>query len=756
MSSTVTATFDGNDLFSGLKKMERENEAVIASLQKLGDATAYFNKEGELTGAVIDGEVNAQKRYKVSLSEVEGQLKRTRVEFKATTSEASKLREAMQFSRSVGNRLTLESLIDTKSFSPEALRKFQSTLSKIGNLNTNIVNPDEIKAMFHETEMNNGIVAATGTLGRLRDYINKLRALRDQANKQSANPIITANQAAFQSFTKNELFTKLSSEFGGRKGINEDELKTKAKQTVRNALEGIKAQIAIDPTIDVNKIKKVLDQLKTGKIIDIDDNKLAQQLTRILSVYEKIKDTRAREAALDSDKFKNDSKTAADIARQSRRADIVQKRVTKIGLGAEQDRLDGIKPGLQIQDTARLSTLSRNIAQLAQQAKIGNREIEDMYRKIQAGNFDAIDGRLTRLTAKIAAYQKELAKQLNKTANDEVYGPKSNIPGGGGGVPSMDGKGLSRLREATAFFDRIRVSLQYFAMYKGFTTLTDQISHAVSSARELEIQVALIRTISQESQLSATQWMQMLTNVSTRTGMDLKDVGSAAYDVVSNQIAQGAGVANYLLSAANLARTTGSSLKDSVNILSSVTNTYGAEAGTTEQVAAKLFKMVDRGRVVTGDLANTFGRVLFTSQELGVSFNEVTASIAMMTRAGVTADDSITLLNNLMLHTAKPSEQMKKYFNELGISVPRDAFRMLGGIKGVVDAMNKGVKAGKLNPEELFPEARTNRAFNFFANRTDDLKKEVQMGKNLAIPTLRLCFCVRNLWPINWPKSSQV
>jgi TP901 family phage tail tape measure protein len=743
MASTVTATFDGNDLFSGLRKMEQENAAVIASLQKLGDATAFFNKEGELTGATIDGQVDSAKRYKVSLSEVDGQLQKTRVAFRATTNEAARLREQMQFQTSSGNRLTLEKLIDTKSFSPEALKKFQSTLSKIGNLNTNIVTPTEIKEMFRETEMNDGIVAATGTLGRLRDYINKLRALRDQASKQSANPLITQNQAAFKSFTQNELFPRLSAEFGGKEGINENELKTKAKQTVRNALEGIKAQIALDPTVDVARVKKVLDQLKTGKIIDIDDNKLAQQLTRILGIYEKIKDTRARESQLDSDKFQTDSKTAAKLAEDSARANAIQRRVNNMGLNAEQNRLGTIKPELKIQDTARLSTLSRNIAQLAQQAKLTEKDVEAMYKKVQSGDFDAIDGKFTRLTAKIVAYQKELKKQLNNTANDDTFGPKSqNRENLAGGIPSMDGKGLGRLREAAGFFDRIRVSLQYFAMYKGFTTMSDQISQAVSSAREFEIQVSLIRTISQDSQLSTSQWMQQLAQVSTRTGIDLKDVGAAAYDVVSNQIAQGPKVAGYLSSAADLARTTGSSLKDSVNILSSVTNTYGQSAGTVEQVAAKVFKMVDRGRVVTGDLANTFGRVLFTSQELGVSFDEVSASIAMMTRAGVTADDAITLLNNLMLHTAKPSEQMKKYFNELGISVPRDAFRILGGVKGVVDMMNKGIKVGKLNPEDLFPEARTNRAFNFFAGRTDDLQKEMKIigeesgdtfGKAIAI-----------------------
>ncbi len=266
-----------------------------------------------------------------------------------------------------------------------------------------------------------------------------------------------------------------------------------------------------------------------------------------------------------------------------------------------------------------------------------------------------------------------------------------------------------------------------FGTYRVLNFGTDSVLEAIKAARDYQIQVSLIRTISQEAQLSTSQWANGLSDLSSKLGIEFKDVASAAYDAVSNQIAQGANTFRFLENAGNLARITGSTMKDSGNILANIINTFGSAAGTQEQVVAKLFTLQDRGRIVLSEIANTYGRVAFTAEAAGVSMDEVNGAIALMTRSGVTGDDAITLLNNVMTHFLKPSEAMKKHLDEIGIGAAANVFK-IKGFTGAIQVLADAVKAGVADTQQLFPDIRANRAFGFLQTRTGDLRNEISIA----------------------------
>lgn len=282
------------------------------------------------------------------------------------------------------------------------------------------------------------------------------------------------------------------------------------------------------------------------------------------------------------------------------------------------------------------------------------------------------------------------------------------------------------LHDVLGIYHRLAAVAARFAEYKILNFGTNSIIDAVKAAREYQIQVSLIRTISQEAQLSTSQWTAGIADLSSKLGIEFKDVASAAYDAVSNQIAQGANTFQFLENAGNLARITGSTMKDSGNILANIINTFGSAAGTQEQVVAKLFTLQDRGRIVLSEIANTYGRVAFTAEAAGVSMDEVNGAIALMTRSGVTGDDAITLLNNVMTHFLKPSEAMRKHLDEIGIGASANVFK-IKGFTGAIQVLADAVKAGVADTQQLFPDIRANRAFGFLQTRTGDLQNEINI-----------------------------
>ena len=271
------------------------------------------------------------------------------------------------------------------------------------------------------------------------------------------------------------------------------------------------------------------------------------------------------------------------------------------------------------------------------------------------------------------------------------------------------------LKDFKQSFENVSRALQYYVAYKGFNILTDQIKGGFNAAKDLQIQLSLIRTISQDSQQSFSKWGRDLQGVSDKLGMDLKDVSKAAYDAISNQAVKGGAVAPFLENVGEFARVTGSTLTDSVNLFSSAINAYGMSSADAERIAAVFFKTMDEGRVVTSEMANTFGRVAILGKGLGVSFEEINAMLAIMTKQGLKTEDALTLITNLLIKLEKPTEATSKLFKEWGVNTGEQAVSTLK-FAGVMREIISQVQQGNQEFSQLFDEIRGRKAVGAIAN----------------------------------------
>lgn len=267
---------------------------------------------------------------------------------------------------------------------------------------------------------------------------------------------------------------------------------------------------------------------------------------------------------------------------------------------------------------------------------------------------------------------------------------------------------------------RLSGTFQRFVEYKVFNTIADGLKEGIDAAKALQIQVSLIRTITQDNQQSQSKYISDIRGVSSSSGFNLKDVGKAFYDTASNQIAKGADIAPFVSQAANLARVTGSQLPDAVNILSSAINAYGLSTADAEKLSAQLFKTVDEGRVVLADIASTFGRVAVVAHNLSIPVEEVEAIIAITTQKGFKAADSLTLLANAMTQLEKPSEKLKGYLeNVLGVNTGEAAVAKFGDAASLFKNLVNAVKEGQLSASDVSSDIRGRKQFGVFEQSID-------------------------------------
>lgn len=240
------------------------------------------------------------------------------------------------------------------------------------------------------------------------------------------------------------------------------------------------------------------------------------------------------------------------------------------------------------------------------------------------------------------------------------------------------------------------------AMFE-FLTLTTQ---SIEKVKELHTAIAEIRTISQSSQSTFANWEASVVRTSNKWGFDLIDMARARYEILSNQMGQGAEQTEKFTDAvAGFAKVTHSTVEQGVDLLTGAINAYGLKAEDVTRVSAVLFKMIDLGRVKASEVANQFGTVAVLANQMGVSIEETAAMIATMTVKGVTAANAMTMIRGIFMGLAKPSRDLAKLFKELGVASGEQMIKVYG-LAGSLKILYERTKGSTTEIAELFRNVR--------------------------------------------------
>lgn len=316
-----------------------------------------------------------------------------------------------------------------------------------------------------------------------------------------------------------------------------------------------------------------------------------------------------------------------------------------------------------------------------------------------------------------AAAQKAKAADLKKYLGDlstaaDKYAPKApQEPREEKGYITF--ASAARIAEATVLKAAVNALVQSFF-------------EATQKAKDFQIEISLIRTVSQQAQLGFGQWSKGIKDVSDSLGFDLVDTAKAAYEAIQSQVAVGPQALQFLETAGQLARTTGTDLKHSADLLSSVILGFNLSVTEADHTAAVLFKTVELGRIKIDELTNTLGKVAPSANLLGINLEEVGAALATLTKQGIKTTDATTLVQNIILKLAKPTENLKNVFHEWGVE-SGDAAVKIFGFAGVLKKLTEATNGGRL-PElaELFNEIRGLRGVTGLTGAFDDFQKNLK------------------------------
>lgn len=176
--------------------------------------------------------------------------------------------------------------------------------------------------------------------------------------------------------------------------------------------------------------------------------------------------------------------------------------------------------------------------------------------------------------------------------------------------------------------------------------------------------MAKIYTIADEGQVPMSEMRQQLIDLSNATGFDLDDLTEAEYQTVSASV-ETADAVEFLNSATKLARAGFTSTTKSVDVLTTVMNSYGKEVYDVDYISDVLLKTQNDGKTVVDQLAGSLGVIVPLASAYHVGLEDIAAAYATMTKQGVPTTKATTFLRAVFTELEKESSDVNKILNEL-------------------------------------------------------------------------------------------
>lgn len=189
-------------------------------------------------------------------------------------------------------------------------------------------------------------------------------------------------------------------------------------------------------------------------------------------------------------------------------------------------------------------------------------------------------------------------------------------------------------------------------------------TYGVKNASNLTDGMAKIYTIATETQEPMAEMREGLIELSDSTGFALDDLTQAAYQAVSASVDAGDAV-EFMGNATKLARAGFTTTEKSVDLLTTIMNSYGKETYDAAYLSDLLLRTQNDGKTIVDQLAASMGTVIPTAAAYNVGIEQVAAAYATMTKQGVNTARATTMLNALFTELEKPDKDAAILLDDL-------------------------------------------------------------------------------------------
>ena len=213
-------------------------------------------------------------------------------------------------------------------------------------------------------------------------------------------------------------------------------------------------------------------------------------------------------------------------------------------------------------------------------------------------------------------------------------------------------------------------------------------SNGIRQAREYGAAMSEVSTLIEGTPAQMKAAETATRNFAKQFGTSATQQAQAYYQAISGGAQEGAEATALLESANKLAIAGVTDVASAVGILTSATNVYAESGLSAAEASDALFVAVRAGVTTIPELSASLGQVLPLAQKLGLSFDEVAAATAALTKGGINTSESVTGINAALTSIIGPSKQASDLAASLGLEFNSAALETKGFAQFMADAVD--------------------------------------------------------------------
>jgi len=234
---------------------------------------------------------------------------------------------------------------------------------------------------------------------------------------------------------------------------------------------------------------------------------------------------------------------------------------------------------------------------------------------------------------------------------------------------------------------------------------------AVKKFASFEKEMRNVNTIAKEGDEQFRTTSTSVLDMAMKYGSSSVDLAKALYNINSASFTAAKGL--QVLEAATIAGRAGvSDTTTAAAGITAVLNAYGLQASEAGDISDILFKTVEKGVISFGELSSHLGTAVASANLAGISFDQVGAAVATITKGGINAAEAFTALNRFMLKMVEGGDELDKVFKAAGYESAKAALE----IDGLGKSLNVILEASKGDAKALMDMGFEMRSFKAVAS----------------------------------------
>ena len=334
--------------------------------------------------------------------------------------------------------------------------------------------------------------------------------------------------------------------------------------------------------------------------------------------------------------------------------------------------------------------LKERITDMTEAYRASDRAVESNARQIQnyQTNMTRATGEMTRTQGELNRINAELDRSNNRwlnaseslnNASEKMKGIGSKISGAGDKILTMTAPliagGIASLKFSSDF----------------------------------ENSMSAVSTISDDTQVPLGELGKQILKLSDDTGIASTEIAQNVYDALSAGQKTSDAV-NFVTNSTKLAKAGFAEAGQSLDLLTTILNSYGMEAKEVANVSDVLVTTQNVGKTTVGQLSESMGKVIPTAKAFGVNLNQLASAYGLMTLNGIATSEAGTYVASMLNELGKGGTLASTTLKKLSGQTFQE---MIGNGKSLGDIlaiMDNGAKNSGKSLIDLFGSADAGKA----------------------------------------------